>query len=380
MIVGLGNYTGGEILVEGKPYPIRYTALEFDGWNQLHWTSPFKGERYSLVWFTPEVSSPKNNAKQVSEEKLSSSSNLDDDHAMRLAQEHSKAVPLLPMLTFRPYSTDALVINELLNSEKGSVYSMIPNAKMPAGFSLENHGCVLDVGAHIGVFSRYMIEKGCQRIIAYEPEPSNFELLKRNLDMVSAQTSSTTATPIPPTVELRSSAIAHGPSESRILVQARNENNGKENTWRHSLEEYSQYVDRTTEMSSTLQKQTLQRFSVPSIQLFGSTTINNDGKEEKVQGAIERGVTFVKLDCEGAEVDILTSKEAAQRSSWLDVTHLVVEWSFTKERRVKVFHKAMSNLREAGFEVYYEGIGSWWDTDETVMWPYPNDLIIFATK
>lgn len=45
LIVGLGNYTGGDIVVEGKPYDIRHSALEFDGWNQLHWTSPFKGER-----------------------------------------------------------------------------------------------------------------------------------------------------------------------------------------------------------------------------------------------------------------------------------------------------------------------------------------------
>ncbi len=50
MIVGLGNYTGGEIIVEGVPYDIRYSALEFDGWNQLHWTSQFKGERYVIKY------------------------------------------------------------------------------------------------------------------------------------------------------------------------------------------------------------------------------------------------------------------------------------------------------------------------------------------
>ncbi|KAL7548226.1 hypothetical protein ACHAWF_011517 [Thalassiosira exigua] len=55
MIVGLGNYTGGQILVEGKSYDVRYNGLEFDGWNLLHWTAPFAGERYSLVWFTPEI-------------------------------------------------------------------------------------------------------------------------------------------------------------------------------------------------------------------------------------------------------------------------------------------------------------------------------------
>lgn len=55
MIVGLGDYVGGELLVEGKPYDIQYKPLEFDGWKQRHWTAPFDGERFSLVWFTPEI-------------------------------------------------------------------------------------------------------------------------------------------------------------------------------------------------------------------------------------------------------------------------------------------------------------------------------------
>lgn len=32
---------------------IRYKPLEFDGWLDRHWTLPFVGERYTLVWFTP---------------------------------------------------------------------------------------------------------------------------------------------------------------------------------------------------------------------------------------------------------------------------------------------------------------------------------------
>lgn len=54
MIVGLGDYTGGELAVEGEQYNIRYQPLEFDGWRLRHWTLPFRGERFSLVWFTPE--------------------------------------------------------------------------------------------------------------------------------------------------------------------------------------------------------------------------------------------------------------------------------------------------------------------------------------
>ncbi|KAL3921436.1 MAG: hypothetical protein SGILL_002749, partial [Bacillariaceae sp.] len=54
LIVGLGTYSGGELMVEGAQHDIRYSAIEFNGWKQRHWTLPFSGERYSLVWFTPK--------------------------------------------------------------------------------------------------------------------------------------------------------------------------------------------------------------------------------------------------------------------------------------------------------------------------------------
>jgi hypothetical protein len=54
LIVGLGNFVGGELVVEGVKTDIRYKAVEFDGWKERHWTLPFQGERYSLVWFTPK--------------------------------------------------------------------------------------------------------------------------------------------------------------------------------------------------------------------------------------------------------------------------------------------------------------------------------------
>ena len=38
----------------------------------------------------------------------------------------------------------------------------------------------------------------------------------------------------------------------------------------------------------------------------------------------------------------------------------------------------MQILQGVGFEVYYAGMGSWWDTDSNVMCAYPNDLIVFA--
>jgi hypothetical protein len=54
LIVAMGDFVGGELVVEGERKNIRYNAIEFNGWKQRHWTLPFKGERYSLVWFTPK--------------------------------------------------------------------------------------------------------------------------------------------------------------------------------------------------------------------------------------------------------------------------------------------------------------------------------------
>jgi hypothetical protein len=45
----------GELGVEGVSHDIRYQPLEFDGWRLRHWTKAFHGERFSLVWFTPEL-------------------------------------------------------------------------------------------------------------------------------------------------------------------------------------------------------------------------------------------------------------------------------------------------------------------------------------
>ena len=55
MIVGLGEYSGGDIVVESTSHDIRYLPLEFDGWRERHWTDAYDGERFSLVWFTPEM-------------------------------------------------------------------------------------------------------------------------------------------------------------------------------------------------------------------------------------------------------------------------------------------------------------------------------------
>ncbi|MDC0510872.1 hypothetical protein OAN61_00540 [bacterium] len=53
-IIGLGNYTGGELVFESGPYKgvhnIRNRWLKFKG-DHPHYVKPFKGERYTMVYY-----------------------------------------------------------------------------------------------------------------------------------------------------------------------------------------------------------------------------------------------------------------------------------------------------------------------------------------
>jgi len=51
-IVAFGDYSGGELIVEGVKHDIKNKIFLFDGSAQEHYTAPFTGERYSLVYHT----------------------------------------------------------------------------------------------------------------------------------------------------------------------------------------------------------------------------------------------------------------------------------------------------------------------------------------
>jgi len=51
IIVGLGNYEGGELKVEDKIYDINQKPLKFNGSKLYHETLDFKGDRWSIIWF-----------------------------------------------------------------------------------------------------------------------------------------------------------------------------------------------------------------------------------------------------------------------------------------------------------------------------------------
>lgn len=50
-IIGFGDYTGGELNIEGEKHDIKYKFLKFDGCAKTHWVEPFEGDRYTAIFF-----------------------------------------------------------------------------------------------------------------------------------------------------------------------------------------------------------------------------------------------------------------------------------------------------------------------------------------
>ena len=52
LIIGFGNYTGGNLIVNNESYDINYKPLIFDGCENEHYVDEFQGERYTIILFT----------------------------------------------------------------------------------------------------------------------------------------------------------------------------------------------------------------------------------------------------------------------------------------------------------------------------------------
>lgn len=56
-IIALGDFEGGKLVIEGKENNIKNRFKKFNG-TLGHWVTPFKGTRYSLVFFTHTFKPP----------------------------------------------------------------------------------------------------------------------------------------------------------------------------------------------------------------------------------------------------------------------------------------------------------------------------------
>ena len=59
IIVGFGNYSDGELNVEGAKYNIRHKPFKFDGSQYLHWVEDWDGDRWTAVYFQSKLTEVK---------------------------------------------------------------------------------------------------------------------------------------------------------------------------------------------------------------------------------------------------------------------------------------------------------------------------------
>jgi hypothetical protein len=228
-------------------------------------------------------------------------------------------------------------------------------------FSPRGH-VVLDAGAHVGAFTRFALHHGALHVSAYEPEPSNAALLRRNTRGFAAAVAPAPAIVAVAGVAVRkddeprlfsggdeprlSGTATVAVCEAALVSDARMagllkpggsstvelvlgvDHRGVVNTWRHALADYSHYArpnndnggnDRNNDANTNSggpsnsggqqQKKKKKKKKQPSSPPLPSARVAavafGDALDAAAVAAGGKPVTFVKMDCEGAELEIL---------------------------------------------------------------------------
>lgn len=216
---------------------------------------------------------------------------------------------------------------------------------MPADFSPEGHS-VLELGGHIGSFAVWAIMRGAREVRGFEPHPENAELYRANTRglPVALHEAAVVAAAGSAGADLgncRTVELALGKDfqvlrpKPRFLCRGRWPHHergatwqGVHNTWRHSLLKYSHYAQGKGD-GSMANRSTLTVAAVPfsealidQAQPRMNLQLPRDLHRWKIICSVQ--VTFVKMDCEGAEIDILEAQQSPE--DWRNVRRLVFEY------------------------------------------------------
>lgn len=176
------------------------------------------------------------------------------------------------------------------------------NVYLGESWEIEESATVVDIGAHIGAFSLFAaVQAVSGRVCAYEPFPGNFDLLMKNLEFNKI-----------------SNVVA-----VRKAVSGRQ---GKERL----------YLDPRSESGHSLVKETSNWIDVPTI------TLGDLFEHHSILSC-----DFLKLDCEGAERDIIleTPLHILQR-----IRRIALEYH-PKILEKRILYAMINRLEIAGFRV-----------------------------
>ena len=161
----------------------------------------------------------------------------------------------------RPDTSDEEIIDDV----------RVKNGYFSFGMGEFNKGdTVIDIGGHIGAFAIECAIRGDADVISFEPEPENFDILTRNID----------ANRLQGLVQVRNKAVSDKTGTMTLYID-------EVNPGSHSLSE--KYVDHPG----------IEKIEVETVMLNDIT-----GRMDKIK--------YLKLDCEGAEYDILMNSDLSK--------------------------------------------------------------------
>ena len=162
---------------------------------------------------------------------------------------------------------------------------------------------ILDIGAHIGIFSLYAsILNPNAKIIALEPEPDNFKLLKENLKQNHCKNILTKQMALIP-----SRHPERNPSDNEGEVEG-------SPTLTTKL-----YLSEDNHTHSTLRQDSGQTIEVPATTLEKLITKNKLNK-----------IGLLKMDIEGAEFSIIRN---TTQDTWNKIQYIVVEYHESEKNK-----------------------------------------------
>lgn len=172
--------------------------------------------------------------------------------------------------------------------------------KMP-GFSINKEDIVIDIGAHIGLFSLFASQY-CKngKIFSYEPIKENYNLLKENIEVNKIEN-----------IISFNSAVSKQTNKLKIFINSDDS--------AHSIfESEKNFIE------------------------VDSTTIKSIFDKNKIKNC-----NLLKFDCEGAEYQII---ESIPKEYFFKIEKMIIEYHLANEKP-EMYKKLIENLKNNKFEI-----------------------------